>query len=248
VLVGHGLLFAAEEGARKGAARKARLHRSVRAFQRRCTLTHTLSLVPAAHTIHAPPHIAQQATRPVSAGSAASSASTPDASSSGSWLSPLTTWRVSSSLSAISPRTWFTSGIGVRLKKVGDGVAIKGMAPGGPAQLSGKVKVDDIIEAIDGKPASKNVNDVTASLKGFEGSAVQLKLNRPGMFGRESVNVELKRVAMQQKKETDGKKRGAEDQRKEALDSVPEFKVDAQSEAGIMHANTQTFIQNTTQY
>jgi C-terminal processing protease CtpA/Prc len=136
----------------------------------------------------------------------------------------------------------------VQLKKVGDGVAIKGMAPGGPAQLSGKVKVDDIIEAIDGKPASKNVDDVTASLKGFEGSAVQLKLNRPGMFGRESVKVELKRAAMQQKKETDGKKRSAEDQRKEALDSVPKSKVDAQSEAGIMHAHTQEFIENTTQY
>ena len=41
-----------------------------------------------------------------------------------------------------------TSGVGVALKKNGDGsVAVGGLAPGGPAQANG-VRVDDVIEQV----------------------------------------------------------------------------------------------------
>ena len=85
---------------------------------------------------------------------AASAASTPSAkdNESGRWHSPLASWRssissVSSSFAALSPRNiWGTSGIGVQLKKIGDNVAIKGLAPGGPAQ----VRFESPVEADNG--------------------------------------------------------------------------------------------------
>ena len=84
----------------------------------------------------------------------------------------------------------------MQLKKSGDSVAVKGLASGGPAQLSGQVRVEDIFDMIDGKPASKSVEEVEASLKGWEGSVVQLRLIRVGVFGREIVQVELKRAVL----------------------------------------------------
>lgn len=85
-------------------------------------------------------HICMQTPRSPASASAASTPSAKDHDS-GGWHSPLASWRsslssVSTSLAAWSPRSILgTSGIGVQLKKVGDNVAIKGLAPGGPAQV-----------------------------------------------------------------------------------------------------------------
>ena len=160
--------------------------------------------------------------RPASAGraSAASTpkAADPDRTDSSSWFSPLATLRssvssVSSAALAVSPRLWGTCGIGVQLRKSGDAVAIKGLAPGGPAATGG-VQVDDLIEAVDGEPAGKTVEEVEAALKGWEGTAVKLRLTRGGLlFPKKTVTVELKRADLKSKTDTP-KKTG--ESRKEA--------------------------------
>ena len=160
--------------------------------------------------------------RPASAGraSAASTpkAADPDRPDSSSWFSPLATLRssvssVSSAALAVSPRLWGTCGVGVQLRKSGDAVAIKGLAPGGPAATGG-VQVDDLIEAVDGEPAGKTVEEVEAALKGWEGTAVKLRLTRGGLlFPKKTVTVELKRADLKSKTDTP-KKTG--ESRKEA--------------------------------
>ena len=117
------------------------------------------------HAWRSQPFLAVCTQTPRSPGSA-SAASTPSAKAEGSggWHSPLASWRssissVSSSLAALSPRhVWGTSGIGVQLKRIGDSnVAIKGLAPGGPAQVrqlsdlcsaEGRLKVECVVGSL----------------------------------------------------------------------------------------------------
>ena len=47
-------------------------------------------------------------------------------------------------------------GVGVQLKKNGDGsVIVGGLAPGGPAQAQGQVRVDDVIEQVRSPPEER---------------------------------------------------------------------------------------------
>jgi hypothetical protein len=93
-------------------------------------------------------------------------------------------------------------GIGVQLKKTGDGVVVCALAPGGPAGKSGNLRVDDVIDQVDGKSAGSSVGEVSDKLKGAEGSEIELRLIRPGLFGKEAVRARLKRAPIDQKKPT----------------------------------------------
>ena len=42
----------------------------------------------------------------------------------------------------------------MNLKKTANGIAIDKLAPGGPAQRSGQLQVDDVIDQVDGRYAS----------------------------------------------------------------------------------------------
>ena len=50
-----------------------------------------------------------------------------------------------------------------QLKTDVDGIVISGLAPGGPALASGHVRIDDIIEQIEGMPAGKTVEEVSCT-------------------------------------------------------------------------------------
>jgi len=50
-----------------------------------------------------------------------------------------------------------------QLKTDVDGIVISGLAPGGPAFASGHVRIDDIIEQIEGMPAGKTVEEVSCT-------------------------------------------------------------------------------------
>ena len=54
---------------------------------------------------------------------------------------------------------------------------VSGLAPGGPAALSGRVSLGDVIHAIDGVPvAGRSISEVVAMIKGPEGSRVAIAL------------------------------------------------------------------------
>jgi carboxyl-terminal processing protease len=82
-------------------------------------------------------------------------------------------------------------GIGVVLKESEDGVYISDLITGGPAYLSGAIKVGDVVLAIDGH----NVQDIAFEevlehLRGDEGNFVELTLKRES---GEACKVQLKR-------------------------------------------------------
>jgi hypothetical protein len=93
-----------------------------------------------------------------------------------------------------------SSGIGVQLKQTAEGVAVAGLAPGGPASKSGQVRVNDLIEQVSGVRAGKTADEVAEKLKGAEGSEVELRLVRQGIFGKETVTAKLRRATIEHKK------------------------------------------------
>lgn len=82
-------------------------------------------------------------------------------------------------------------GIGIVLRESEEGVYISDLVTGGPAYLSGDVKVGDVLVAIDGHYAEEMAFDeVLEYLRGDEGSSVELTLKREG---QDVLNVRLKR-------------------------------------------------------
>jgi carboxyl-terminal processing protease len=72
------------------------------------------------------------------------------------------------------------NGIGAMIRQIGDYVTITEPYDNCPAQKAG-LKAGDIILEVDGKSAKgKGTDDVSAILKGFPGTEVDLLINRPG--------------------------------------------------------------------
>ncbi len=72
------------------------------------------------------------------------------------------------------------NGIGAMIRKIDDYVTITEPYDNCPAQKAG-LKAGDVILAVDGKSAKgKSTDDVSAILKGFPGTEVELTIKRPG--------------------------------------------------------------------
>ncbi len=86
------------------------------------------------------------------------------------------------------------SGIGVVLKEGLDGIIIQETLPGGPAQLSGKIKKGDVIVEVDGKSITKHSFQKTLELmKGKEGTKTVLGIVRSSPETPKMFRVELTR-------------------------------------------------------
>lgn len=87
-----------------------------------------------------------------------------------------------------------SSGIGVRIVKANSGMEIAEVIPAGPAEKAG-LKKGDIIESISlgagamGRTGAMSLEEATKSLRGKSGTAVSLRIRRPGTKKVRSVSV-----------------------------------------------------------
>jgi carboxyl-terminal processing protease len=83
------------------------------------------------------------------------------------------------------------SGLGLRVERRGDRLAIAAVAPGGPAALAG-IRAGDMLLAIDGRPLGGREPGLAATLlEGPEGSSVTLTLSRGGRRREATLQREL---------------------------------------------------------
>ncbi len=88
-------------------------------------------------------------------------------------------------------------GIGVVLNEDYKGVTIVRLIKGGPAAKSGMIQEDDIIKEIDGRDISNvTFRDVLNSIRGPEGSTVELGLDREGAYERIYVDVPREQISI----------------------------------------------------
>lgn len=88
-------------------------------------------------------------------------------------------------------------GIGVSVDTTADGhLMIQALIPGAPAEKSGLVMVGDEIMGVQATPADafvrvqgSKIEDVTGLIRGSEGVAVGLELQRPGVAGEITVSI-----------------------------------------------------------
>ncbi len=93
-------------------------------------------------------------------------------------------------------------GIGIILREGVDGIAIVGLIKGGPAELSGRIQVGDLIISIDGKSIiDMPYEEVLRKLQGNGGSHVQLGLKRIDVndtYKQLKVSLNREKIVMQE--------------------------------------------------
>mmetsp|Transcript_13833 Transcript_13833/g.21582 ORF Transcript_13833/g.21582 Transcript_13833/m.21582 type:complete len:166 (+) Transcript_13833:174-671(+) len=85
--------------------------------------------------------------------------------------------------------------IGIALEKTDRGLVVSGLAPKSPAQ--GKLQKGDLIVTVDGKEAGSNPRDLASKLQGAEGSIAKLSVKRKGIFGDETLQLQITRAKLQ---------------------------------------------------
>jgi carboxyl-terminal processing protease len=84
-------------------------------------------------------------------------------------------------------------GIGIVFKEGLDGVVVGSLIPGGPAEKSGQVNINDTLLSIDGeKVTDESFNTVMDKIRGANGSAVTLELQRPEINSKDSSKFSVK--------------------------------------------------------
>ena len=68
-------------------------------------------------------------------------------------------------------------GVGMVLKQTSDGLVVKKMVDGAPAQLSGSIELGDILFKVDGKKVS-TAEEAAAAILGDRGSVVHFQMQR----------------------------------------------------------------------
>lgn len=86
-------------------------------------------------------------------------------------------------------------GVGLELQERPEGIMVSGLVKNGPAEKSGKIKVKDLITAIDSKNLdTESFEEVLSMLRGPNGTTVQLTLKRPGESNNGVISVNLQRA------------------------------------------------------
>lgn len=90
------------------------------------------------------------------------------------------------------------SGIGVKLESRPEGIIIAGVIPGSPAAKDGRIKVNDLLTAIDGKEVSgEPITKVVERIHGNKGAPVALTLKRSGDGSDRTIQVQLARAEIE---------------------------------------------------
>lgn len=86
-------------------------------------------------------------------------------------------------------------GIGVLLSVTKDGVIVNGLVPGGPAEKSGLVKINDVIVEIDGESvADRSFEQVMEMLRNEKNSSINLLLKRAGETSPIKVSLDRQQI------------------------------------------------------
>lgn len=91
----------------------------------------------------------------------------------------------------------------------GKEIIVTGVAVGGYAATSGKLKVGDVILQVDLQAAGKTVSEVADKLKGRQGTMVSVQVRRAGLFGMQTLIETLKREPLAAKQGEVSKAKGS---------------------------------------